>query len=326
VKKALDKRVTSADVARAAGVSRTTVSFVLNNKPGFTIGEETRSRVLAAADRLGYRPHASARRLAAGRSDLVLLSLPDLPIGVNVARFAERFAAALAESGLTVVAHLAALPGPSLPDVCAEIDAAAVVSLTSLDEETHAALRQSGAQVVLMPDDAADAVQEQIGWLQARHLIERGHRRLGYADARQTVPQRMAHVRLRGAIRACAEAGLEEPLTIGVNLDADDAAEAVSRWRAASVTGVCACNDETALAVLAGARESGLDVPGDLAVVGCDDIAAARLAAPPLSTVVFDLEAAGKQAAHSVLQALEGRAADVAGPGSEPHLLIRRST
>jgi DNA-binding LacI/PurR family transcriptional regulator len=326
VAQTLGKRVTSTDVARAAGVSRTTVSLVLNNKPGFAIGEQTRDRILAAADRLGYRPHASARRLAAGRSDLVLLSLPDLPIGANVARFAEQFTAALAEAGLTVVAHLAGIPGRSLPDVCAEIDAAAVVSLTPVGHETEAALRQAGAQVVLMPADAMDAVQVRIGRLQARHLIERGHRRIGYADAGHPVPRHMAEARLHGAALACAEAGLEPPVQLTVDLDVDAAKTAVACWAGQSITGVCAYNDETALAVLAGAREAGLEVPAQLAVVGCDDIPAARLAAPPLSTVVFDLEAAGRQAARSVLSSLNGQPEQHDDSASEPSVTARRSS
>jgi DNA-binding LacI/PurR family transcriptional regulator len=73
------KRVTSADVARAAGVSRTTVSFVLNGRPGWSIPDETRNRVLDAARELRYRPRAAARALAAGRSDIVLLSCPPPP-------------------------------------------------------------------------------------------------------------------------------------------------------------------------------------------------------------------------------------------------------
>ncbi|WP_083734302.1 LacI family DNA-binding transcriptional regulator [Actinomadura sp. CNU-125] len=108
------QRPTSSDVARAAGVSQTTVSFVLNNRPGQSIPEETRRRVLDAARRLDYRPHASARALAAGRSDIVLLSIPDLPIGQGISRFVEGLAAALADHGLTLVTHLAGVRGRPL--------------------------------------------------------------------------------------------------------------------------------------------------------------------------------------------------------------------
>ena len=73
--------VTSADVARESGVSRTTVSYVLNGTPGTSISDATRQRVLEAAARLGYAPSAAARTLRSGRSDLVLCLLPDWPVG-----------------------------------------------------------------------------------------------------------------------------------------------------------------------------------------------------------------------------------------------------
>ena len=75
----MPRRPTSADVARAAGVSRTTVSFVLNGRRDVKIPEETRRRVLAAADSLGYHPHAPARQLAGGRSHSVALVLRQTP-------------------------------------------------------------------------------------------------------------------------------------------------------------------------------------------------------------------------------------------------------
>src|SRR4051794_33842882 len=78
------RRVTSADVARLAGVSRATVSYVHNDTPQQTISGPTRARVLDAAARLGYAPSAAARTLRTGRSDIVLCLLPDWPIGPEV--------------------------------------------------------------------------------------------------------------------------------------------------------------------------------------------------------------------------------------------------
>src|SRR5699024_8468011 len=79
-----DRRVTSADVARLAGVSRATVSYVLNDTPGHRITADTRARVADAAARLGYAPSAAARTLRSGRSEVVLCLLPDWPIGPEV--------------------------------------------------------------------------------------------------------------------------------------------------------------------------------------------------------------------------------------------------
>jgi DNA-binding LacI/PurR family transcriptional regulator len=82
---------------------------------------------------------------------------------------------------------------------------------------------------------------------------------------------------------------------------------AVRRWRDAGVTGVCAYNDEVALAVLAGMRPDGLAAPADLAVIGVDDIPAARLAAPPLTTVTTDQVAVAAHLSDTIVAAVNGR-------------------
>src|SRR3954453_20340343 len=95
------RRPTAADVARHAGFSRATVSYVLNNTPHHAIPERTRHRVLAAASEPAYTPSPAARALANGRSDVVLLLLPDWPIEPAVGLLLEGLSAALAERGLT---------------------------------------------------------------------------------------------------------------------------------------------------------------------------------------------------------------------------------
>lgn len=301
------KRITSTDVARAAGVSQTTVSFVLNDKPGHSIPEATRLRILKIARQLDYRPHGSARALAAGRSDVVLLSVPDLPIGSGITRFVEELAAALADHGLTLVTHLAGAHDRPLADVCAAVNASVVIGFASFDEGTAAALYRAGANVVLPTRVSQTDAAHPVGRLQAEHLIGRGHRRIGYAMPAHPGLREMAEARLAGARDACDAAGLDPPVVADVSLEIADAAAAVGHWAGRSVTGVCAFNDETAIAVLAGMRECGLTAPGDLAVIGVDDIATARLAAPPLTTVGFDLRQAGRGRAEMIVASLAGR-------------------
>src|SRR4051812_31983440 len=96
---------TSADVARLAGGSPATVSYVLNDTPPQTISAPTRSRVLEAAGSLGYAPSAAARALRTGRSDVVLCLLPDWPIGPEVGTLLGNLSTELARNGLTFVAH-----------------------------------------------------------------------------------------------------------------------------------------------------------------------------------------------------------------------------
>jgi len=329
------RRVTSADVAREAGLSRATVSYVLNDAPHQSIPEATRQRVLDAAARLGYAPSAAARALRTGRSDVVLLLLPNWPIGPAVGELLEHLSAALARGGLTLVAHPrgGAQPRP-VADIWKAIGPAAVITMEEVAADDEAAMRAAGIEVALALVDRSSSgsgnlliPQERTGRLQAEHLAAAGHRRLGYALTDDPRLRAFSDHRLDGVRQACADLGLDEPVILTVPLDAVAAAGAVRAWRTADppVTGICAYNDDVALAVLAGMRECGLTAPDDLAVVGVDDIPAAATAAPPLTTVTTDLRALAEHVAGVVVARLAGTAAPTR-PGSDTvHVIRRRS-
>jgi DNA-binding LacI/PurR family transcriptional regulator len=319
------RRVTSTDVAREAGVSQTTVSFVLNGTPGQTIPKETRQRVFEAAKKLDYRPRASARSLAAGRSDVVLLALPGVAISANLSRFIEQLAAALAEHGLSLVTHLSEGHGRPLPDLCAAVDASAVISLIPFDEETTEALHRAGAEVVLGTGGQARAELQAIGRLQAQHVIGLGRGRLGYALPGENATQFRVQERLRGVAAACGEHGLDQPLALEVAMNDAKAALAVDQWATASVTAVCAYNDETAMAVLAGLQLRGLRAPDDIAVIGVGDIAAAQVSIPPLTTIGLDYQETGRDLAHAIVASLDGGQPAPQHGLSRPRLVRRAS-
>ena len=136
-----------------------------------------------------------------------------------------------------------------------------------------------------------------------------------------------AEPRLEGVRQTCADLGLAEPVVQPVPLDPAEAAEAVRAWHDAdpTVTGIAAYNDEVALAVLAGARRRGLEVPGDLAVIGVDDLPVAALSRPSLTTVRADLEAMSRYIADSIARKLDGRP-PARRPGSDIHTVIRRDS
>ncbi|MEU0743757.1 LacI family DNA-binding transcriptional regulator [Streptomyces sp. NPDC006134] len=320
------KRTTSADVARLAGVSRTTVSYVLNNRPGEVIPEETRRRVLEAAERLQYRANSSARALAAGRSDIVLLSIPDLPIGPSISRLVEELASALAEHGLTLVTHLMAGQTRGLPDVCAAVGASAVLGFEAFDDDDVQAMQRLGVTVV--PPHTAGLLppMSPLGRLQAEHVIARGHRRIGYLLPSQVRFRNMAEERLQGVATACADAGVEPPVALTAEMEIEDLLRPLRLWSEAGVTAVCAFNDEHAIALLAAMQHAGLRAPTDLAVVGADDIPMARFASPALSTVYFDLQEAGRRRAEAVVAGLrEGRPCPPS-PATSLRLVQRSST
>ncbi|SDO59366.1 DNA-binding transcriptional regulator, LacI/PurR family [Klenkia soli] len=325
------RRVTSADVAREAGVSRTTVSFVLNDTPGKAIPEETRQRVWAAADRLAYTPSAEARALSRGRSDVVLLLVPaDLLLSPHVGAMAVQLAGAFAGAGLQLVAHLSA--GRPGVDAWAAVTPAAVVAWDLPDDDAEQ-MRRSGVQVVasftgsdVIGSWVTGAREAEVARLQVQRLAQAGHRHLGYAvpdDERTAEHVRLRSRRLRDA---CGELGLPDPVQAVVPAEPRAAADAVAGWRtvAPQVTGVCAHDATTALSVLAGAHRLGLAVPADLALVGVDDVPAAAVADPPLTMVDLDPGRTAEYMVAVVTALLAGEEAP--GPGPSVARLVERSS
>lgn len=324
------RRPTSKDVAREAGVSRTTVSYILNNTPHQSIPETTRQRVLDAADRLNYTPLASARALRRGTSEVVLLLLPDWPVGPTINAMNEYLAAFLLPHGLTLVTH-AHLRDRPLDDLWRALTPAAVVRVGELGEKEDEQLRRAQIGVLVEVGDSEDSgaalnvPMRRMGRLQAEYLASRGHRRIGYAAPGEVRLQTFRDSRLRGAQEACESLGLPPPDVRDVHLDTGEAAAAVAGWHEAGVTGVCAYNDETATALLAGARRQGLRVPADIAVIGADDIPLARLADPPLTTIAIDTRRTTQTMAEHVIHGLTGTGRRRRIPDSVVKVVVRES-
>jgi DNA-binding LacI/PurR family transcriptional regulator len=310
------RRVTSADVARLAGVSRATVSYVLNDTPHQTISAATRARVIEAATSLGYAPSAAARALRTGRSDVVLCLLPDWPIGPEVGTLLGNLSTELARSGMTFVAHPGSRADRPIADLWKAITPAAVLAFTDFSAAEIDAMRAAGVALVVgllgrstSSRRELEVPQQHVGRLQAEHLLATGHTAIGYAYPDDDRVRIFAEPRLAGTRTACTTGGAAEPSVRVVPLEQDAAAVAVQAWRDEGVTGVCAYNDEVAMAVLAGMRRLGLHAPRDLAVIGVDDIPAARLAVPALTTVTTDQAAVAVHLAATVLAAINGRPA-----------------
>ncbi|WP_256440275.1 LacI family DNA-binding transcriptional regulator [Cellulomonas fengjieae] len=320
-------------MARESGVSRTTVSYVLNGKDGVTIPESTRQRVRDAAARLGYTPSAAARTLRSGRSDLVLCVVPDWTIGPVIDTLIDHLTTQLAERGLSVLVHQARGPRP-LAELWRAVTPRAVLGLSPFAEDDARAMRQAGIRVVGSTlDEDADpwtfaVPQTRIGQLQVEHLAERGHRVIGYASPRDDRLAAFADRRLAGVVQECERLGLRPPSVQVVDLDVPSGAAAAREWRASPdpVTAVAAYNDEVALAVLAGLRAEGLRTPDDVAVIGVDDIPAARLAAPALTTVWQAIDAQASYLAAAVLAALDDGVDPPALPSDVLHVVARDST
>ncbi|MFD9407392.1 LacI family DNA-binding transcriptional regulator [Streptomyces sp. NPDC059989] len=286
---------TSTDVARLAGVSRATVSYVLNNAEAVRISEPTRRRVREAAEELGYVPHAAARSLRAGHTRIVLLPTSNAPIGPLYSAFLNELEWALRRLDYTVVQYGSlGLTGDEAARAWAELRPVAVISLGEITLSAHnvAALKRAGARAVItmgpvgVPGAHALVMnQEEVGARAAAHLVERGRRRIGVVVPEEAGLELFSAPRLAGA-RSVAGAEVE---ALPLAYSEESAAALAARWRGLGLDAAFAYNDEYAMLLMRAFQDEGLRVPEDVAVIGADDLLLGRLLRPRLSTVQIEL-------------------------------------
>lgn len=304
-----DRPPTSGDVARRAGVSRATVSYVLNGVPRSRISPETANRVREAAGALGYIPHAMARSLRAGRSSLVLMPRMTSPPGPLLDSFQEALEIRLAELGYTVIVHgdrhVRGVPGAR---VWASLRPVGIIVETRrLTRTAVDVLRGAGVSALLglgwseshlVPTLVHDHAG--VGGCAAEYLLSRGHRDLAAVVPSDPQLLDLGLERLAG-FEAAAGGQAVERVDLAFHLA--DAARVAGRWARGPRPGaVFAYNDEYGALLMRALADADLDVPGDVAVVGADDLPLCNLLRPSLTSV--HLEATSS--ARSVADTLDG--------------------
>ena len=282
------RRLTSVDVARACGLSRATVSYVLNNDPKRNIPAKTRERVLKAAQRLGYHPFAPARILRAGQSRLILGIVQFERVDPGMADDMHYLQHALAARDFTLVWHVD--PQIALEPAHPSINVAPAAIIAIVDEKAPTVagfLRQFGVPVVSMMNTA---IGQDVGRTQVEYLVKQGKRSIVFAAPERTDLQGLSAARLDGVRQECAKLGLKPPVVQVVPLSRFGAQEAVAKLfsRPTDRFGICCYNDEVARALLAALSDAGISVPEAAAVIGCDNIPLGELTTPPLTTVAFN--------------------------------------
>ncbi|WP_210508387.1 LacI family DNA-binding transcriptional regulator [Naasia sp. SYSU D00057] len=300
-------RVTSTDVAREAGLSRATVSYVLNDDPRQTIPEATRQRVLAAAERLGYRPYGPARLLRGARSTLVLMLTPGLQRATDfvAAGIVTQLGMALREHGLHLVWQLG-----TEDDRSAAMDLAPAVVLSSAGEgePAFAELTQQFSVPVLPAFPGLPGFLGGAAVTQVDHLLERGRRVLAYAAPPRADLEPTSEIRWQAIVTEARRLGLAHPVRLTLSANRGEATAQLRALLAEhpEVDGLCAYNDEVAFTVLAAAHDAGIDVPGRIAVIGVDNHPFGYLAVPALSTIESDVTEFVTAFAKSVAQVARG--------------------
>jgi DNA-binding LacI/PurR family transcriptional regulator len=295
------KQATSQDVADLAGVSRTTVSFVLNNVPGMKISEETRQRVLEAAQQLNYYPASAARTLASGKTHrigLVLCEqrdhlmadafLPPFLRGVSDLAHQESYRVVFqsAEDKAGETAYVGLLREQHVDGL--------IVSAPRSDDSQLSRLYEEGYPLVLhgrLPDCALPFVDvDNVGGAHkaVSHLIGLGHRRIGLIT-NAPLSYTSSQDRLTGYRQALQEAALplDDELVRYGEFSPQSGRKAMESLLAlpSPPSAALVASDVVALGAMAAVRKQGIRIPQDIALVGFDDIFLAAYVSPPLTTV-----------------------------------------
>ena len=334
------RQARSQDVATLAGVSRTTVSFVLNDVPGVKISEETRQRVLQAARELNYYPTAAARSLASGKTRRVALILGQskerLAADAFLPTFLQGITASVNRRNYLLMVQMAEavpsheaytrlireqqvdgliLSGPrsddALLDELAEDDFPLIL---------HGRLEGSGLPWVDVDNKAG-------GYLATSHLIGLDHHRIGFIS-NAPLSYAGAYERFAGYKAALGEHDIpfDDDLVrtaVFVPQSGHIAMEALLALPDRP-TAVFAASDVVALGAMSAIQDSGLKVPQDIAIIGFDDIFLAAHACPPLSTVRVPAYGLGWTAADVLITLIEGDE-EVSSVTLETELIIRES-
>lgn len=337
--------VKMSDVALAAGVSKMTVSNVINGRPGAS--EDTRARVLEAVARLGYRVNATARQLRAGRSGAIGLLVPHLD-GPYYSHLAERLDTLAQSRGYHVIIERT---GASREGELAAISAervrpfdGVVFSPVQIDP---ADVRRAGIEVpvVLLGErrlggEFDHVMMDNVGGaeLATSYLLEHGARRIALIGGRpETGVDSMATLRSRGYRDAHAKAGVpvDERLVVNAaSFTTKDGYEAVLRLHRDGVSfdGAFALTDAAAMGALRALADIGLRVPDDVQVVGFDNDAESEYLVPRLTTMDPDNDSMAERVMELLLRRVEAAASgaedmeDVVESVMSARIVVREST
>jgi DNA-binding LacI/PurR family transcriptional regulator len=335
------KRATSHDVAKAAGVSRTTVSFVLNDVPGIHISETTRQRVLDAAKKLNYHPDAAGRKLVSGKSNVIGLVLRQSPDQV--------FADALIPQVLIGVEHAASLhkfhvllkPLDPIDSLGYEhlirenhVDGI-IISGPRVDDSEIIRLHQEGIPIMLMgqlpgsgiPFADIDAIKG--AEIATRHLIENGHKRIGLIT-NAPLAYTSADQRRIGFVQALQANGLSYDQSLVAEGSYTPASGYTAMEKLLALreppSAVFTASDVVALGAILAVKKAGLHVPEDIALVGFDDIPLAAYYDPPLTTIRLPAYGLGWAVCERLIRLIHHEDLDQEAVLLDPELVVRSSS
>ena len=335
------KRSTSLDVAKLAGVSRTTVSFVLNEVSSVSISDATRKRVFDAAKKLNYSPNIAGKKLVSGKSYTIGLVLCQSPEQIFTDAFLPQVILGVEQAAMQQGFHVLLKPvDPNDTGGYARLIAenhvdGILLSGPREDDTALMNLHQQRVPVLLMGqlpntdipfvDVDATAGAE----LAVNHLIERGHRCIGMIT-NAPLSYTSAQQRRDGYVRALKSANLpiDKNLVKEGNYTPGSGFEAMKALLEATprVSAVFVASDVVAIGAILAVKNAGLRIPQDIALVGFDDIPLAEFFDPPLTTVHLPAFGLGWAGGERLIRIIQGEGLNDASLLLESKLITRQST
>ncbi|CAG0980797.1 HTH-type transcriptional regulator DegA [Anaerolineae bacterium] len=329
------KKTTIVDIAAASGVSVTTVSRILNDKPD--VAEETRERVLRVMEEYSFAPQSSWQQIRSGKSHLIAMHFPQ---DFNPPAHRLIFEAALGceAAGYSINIIVNSLSDNDLLAIfrSGQADGMILMEIQTHDRRVEV-LRQHAYPFVLIGRCAdntslsfVDMDVEQGVTAAMQHLVELGHRQIGFVTLSPVVQDKeygYSRWALQSYDRACRQSGLPQQWC-AVNLDSDDAAAVVQRLldEHPHMTAIVTPQEHCVIGVLKAIRARGLRIPDDMSVIGLLNEAMNELATPPLTTISFPGAELGREAARILLGRLDGTLTTTQQVLIRPELVVRGST
>lgn len=313
----MKKRATIKDVAKEAGVSIATVSYVINKKR--RVGSDTEAIVKEAIKRLNYVPDISARSLVSKSSRLIGIVIPQMEAS-DLLMFNNPFYSELLEAieySIRQNDYQMIVSGTNINkkymDMALERNMDGIIAIGMYDDHFYQDLQRTNIPLVLVDsytmDDQFDSVRLDDcygGYLATEHLIKKNHRHIalvtGHIDSGGVIGERY-----RGYCQALTAYDIDfcQNYILEGNIDYEAGIRAAKLVKQQSVSAVFVTADIVGLGLIKGLKELGLRIPEDISVIGFDDVYLSKMMEPSLTTIKQDIFGKGEQAVDLLFQAIE---------------------
>ena len=328
------RKTTIVDIAAASGVSVTTVSRILNNRPD--VADETRQRVLHVMDETGFAPQNAWRQIRSGRTRLIAVHVPP---EFNPPAYGLVMAAALGveDAGYSINVMTRPLTEGELLAIFRGRQVDGVILLEILAEDPRPLiLRDHGYPFVMIGRRAdstgMDYVDVDIGHgvgVAVDHLVQLGHRRIGFLTIDPVVQEKtygFATWALRAYEEACERNGLGAITSLAEPTTEAMATAAIRLLEPMQVSAIIAPQERSVIGVLKAAQARSIRIPRDLSLIGMLSVSTGELATPALTTIDFPADEMGRVAARMLLERLEGKQGAAEQVLVRPELVVRGTT